>query len=1083
MFINSTFTKKKLEILIKNIFSNFGNLYTSSILDSLKLLGFYYSTNAAISINLEDLKIPSIKKELILKALFEKETLKKQWKYGLLTELECYQSTIDIWNNITEVLKNRIITYYQKFDPLNNLYIMAFSGARGNISQVRQLVGMRGLMSDQDGNIIDLPILSNFREGLSLIDYIISSYGARKGIVDTALKTADSGYLTRRLIYSAQDLLIKEYDCFTSRGLLIGINKKSTITNLIGRYCFGITSNLFPFRVKKEKEFVLTLKFLENLKQKNAFFLKIRSSLTCNSKGTICQKCYGWDLVTETLVSLGTAVGIIAAQSIGEPGTQLTMRTFHTGGIFTGETLQQLFAPFSGKFIKPYFFKCSPYRTTQGQPSLKLYEKTLFKLKNWKGLEQTIFLDKETFLYQDKTDYILQNELIAEISIKSILVGTRKLKPLYTLEEGKGFLKNLILSKNQHNYFTITSGIFWLLFEKHIRFDNQIKTSFNIACRSQKAFAILKIITPINGILTYQKNNIQVHNSLQSISLNLSSLMRTDLNYSFQIFPIVQNYQFVDKATVCAYIYLFSKNQNFIFSIQEKKNKNFSILSLLEDKIIWKLNTEQINNYYSKKLSSFSFNSTLRYNVGLKYLIPSLLLITDGFTTSNQEAFPTYINKGNILTLANNNSVKKETNFAFLLNYSQQTEDIVQGLPKIEELIEAQNFINLCKLAKNSGVFLIKNFSSTNIISYSKQTNKFLCYLTIATDNQQKNNILAQRLLLNKNLVFFNKNHFQFLSLPLYLKPNFYLLPDITYIFEYNTNNLNLKYDYINQPYTKVKITINRKYNCVNNKKISLNKLHLFTKVYKLTNLPFSIIYKNNINKIVCLLNTKNYIFLQNTNSLDVYSTSLQTDFLPNLGSYIDLGEPLTEGKIDIYKLLKVFYFYHVNLDGIIEGTLKALNKFQLILINSIHSIYISQGVNISTKHIEIIIRQLTTKASILQIGNTPFFIGEKINLILLTEIAKTLKETNFRHNQKYKLPKYIPLLQGITKSSLTKDGFLAAAGFQATKMILTQAAIEGKSDWLRGLKESLLCGKLLPSGTSGLNYKNYLDQIYSFKY
>ena len=235
MLITNTVTKKILENIVHETFSKFGNLASSSLLDSLKLLGFYYATNAGISINIEDLKTPDVKKKFIQTANDEINFISKQWQEGFVSDTERFQTIIDSWNIATESLKNRIVDYYRLFDPANNLYIMAFSGARGNMSQVRQLVGLRGLMSDQEGKIIDLPIQANFREGLSSIDYIISSYGARKGIVDTALKTADSGYLTRRLIYIAQDLIIREVDCQTTEGVIVLLHKKTNVKNLLGR--------------------------------------------------------------------------------------------------------------------------------------------------------------------------------------------------------------------------------------------------------------------------------------------------------------------------------------------------------------------------------------------------------------------------------------------------------------------------------------------------------------------------------------------------------------------------------------------------------------------------------------------------------------------------------------------------------------------------------------------------------------------------------------------------------------------------------------------------------------------------------
>ena len=200
MVITGTLTKRLLENLIQESFGKFGYIYSSALVDSLKFLGFSYATNSGISLSIEDLKTPNQKENLLQLAQNDLNETNKDWQTGNLSDAERFQRIIDNWNVISEQIKKKIIEYYQTYDPTNNIYLMSFSGARGNISQVRQVIGLRGLMSDQSGKIIDLPIQNNFREGLTSVDYIISSYGARKGIVDTALKTADAGYLTRRLI-------------------------------------------------------------------------------------------------------------------------------------------------------------------------------------------------------------------------------------------------------------------------------------------------------------------------------------------------------------------------------------------------------------------------------------------------------------------------------------------------------------------------------------------------------------------------------------------------------------------------------------------------------------------------------------------------------------------------------------------------------------------------------------------------------------------------------------------------------------------------------------------------------------------
>jgi DNA-directed RNA polymerase subunit beta' len=231
-------------------------------------------------------------------------------------------------------------------------------------------------------------------------------------------------------------------------------------------------------------------------------------------------------------------------------------------------------------------------------------------------------------------------------------------------------------------------------------------------------------------------------------------------------------------------------------------------------------------------------------------------------------------------------------------------------------------------------------------------------------------------------------------------------------------------------------------------------------------------------NNYIIQLSESNFIFLEELGPVKEYEIPLNLKAIVSSGNFIDIGEPLTEGLIDANELLEIFFKYHVILDGILEGTMKSLNKFQLILLNSIQSIYQSQGVNISNRHIEIIVRQMTAKVKIKESGDTPLLPGELVKLPLVLEIQKSLSCNKI----KYKSPSYEPIVLSTTTSSLGKDGFLANAGFQETKKVLTKAAVEGSRDWLRGLKECIIVGRLIPAGSSFLNYKSYLDNIYFFK-
>ena len=334
-FINKQMDKGGLKKLLSQMYLEYGGAKTAELANTLKNLGYKYATKSGVTISIADLSVPDSKKELLKDAEAEIEKSTNRYLKGEITEVERYTKVIDTWSETTAKLTEQVV---ENFDKLNPVYMMAFSGARGNLSQVSQLVGMRGLMADAQGQIIDLPITSNFKEGLSCTEYIISSYGARKGLVDTALKTADSGYLTRRLVDVAQDVIIRDADCGTEKS----INMKPItdgdniivplIDRLLGR---TVAQDIFDedgTTLLVAKNTTMDRKDIKKIAHLNLQELKVRSGLTCGLEYGVCQKCYGWAMTTQKLVDVGEAIGIIAAQSIGEPGTQLTMRTFHTGG-------------------------------------------------------------------------------------------------------------------------------------------------------------------------------------------------------------------------------------------------------------------------------------------------------------------------------------------------------------------------------------------------------------------------------------------------------------------------------------------------------------------------------------------------------------------------------------------------------------------------------------------------------------------------------------------------------------------------------------------------------------------------------
>lgn len=346
--IDKLVDKKMLGQIIDACYKKHGIEITAEMLDKIKKLGFEYSTKGAITVSVMDVTVPPEKQQLLAEAEKEVDNINKLYRKGLVSDDERYQEVINVWNATTEKVTQVLLKHLDKFNPI---YMMANSGARGNISQIRQLAGMRGLMANPSGKIIELPIRSNFREGLTVLEFFISTHGARKGLADTALRTADSGYLTRRLVDVSQDIIIREYDCFQRlgeeiKGIWISEIKdgneviESLKDRIEGRYAAQDVIDPKTGEVLVAKNEEITSDIADKIVAAGIEKVYIRSVMTCRSEIGVCAKCYGRNLAFGTPVDIGEPVGIIAAQSIGEPGTQLTMRTFHTGGV-AGEDITQ----------------------------------------------------------------------------------------------------------------------------------------------------------------------------------------------------------------------------------------------------------------------------------------------------------------------------------------------------------------------------------------------------------------------------------------------------------------------------------------------------------------------------------------------------------------------------------------------------------------------------------------------------------------------------------------------------------------------------------------------------------------------
>ena len=740
IYQNTLINKKQLKELLGWSFSKYDSMQASLLADELKYLGFKYATQAGISISIEDLRVPLTKNKMLEKANKDILNAEKICLKGKITDVERFQKIIDTWSIASESLKDNVVEYFKTYDPLNSVYIMAFSGARGNLSQVRQLVGMRGLMADPSGEIMRVPIKKNFREGLTITDYLMSGYGARKGIVDTALKTANSGYLTRRLIDIAQDIIIREKDCRTFASFLIDNENKLDNKQIIGRVLAESVYDLKTQKLIAPTNTQITLKLLNTFKQKQISKFHIRSPLTCSLYHSICQTCYGWDLSNQNLVDLGEAVGILAGQSIGEPGTQLTMRTFHTGGIFTSEAKQQIMSPENGiiKFSK--FLKTIVLRTNLGDDVLITKNSGSLILITQKGRKKIIQIEllRNTILFVKNNQYIKKSEIIGElISTKKQTLTERK--PILSDTAGEIFIPKLKIRTNlitQNRLLWILSGqVYQVPANSFLNFYTDYKINKNSYIFRTKLInqfsGYIKLFDHKNNLLeqkiqitndTYFLNNsyaqkivkpknnknylVNCGNLKYLVMLKDSNLKNWKRYNNYKLFAVSFNNDFKTLTGGIAYCDQRTKH---------KQNIRDKIISYNIPYEISKESYEKISKIYFKSLQTkidkhgFSFyKNFLNYqemeNIFLKLKLKKKI-IHSSLIWLSEETYKLNCDK-NILLVENGNFISK--NFEIIPNITSRTAGMVSVSKKnniIEEVAIKEGFVyqgkNFDQLNKN----------------------------------------------------------------------------------------------------------------------------------------------------------------------------------------------------------------------------------------------------------------------------------------------------------------------------------------------------------------------------------------------
>nr|YP_010715457.1 RNA polymerase beta'' subunit [Todea barbara]WDE24575.1 RNA polymerase beta'' subunit [Todea barbara] len=469
LFYNKMIDRTAIRQLIGRLIAHFGITYTTNILDQIKTLGFQQATKASISLGIDDLPTAPSKAWLVQDAERQGYISEQYHRYGSVHAVERLRQSIETWYATSEYLKQEMNPNFRMTDPTNPVHMMSFSGSRGSISQVHQLVGMRGLMSDPQGQIIDSPIQSNLREGLSLTEYIISRYGARKGVVDTAVRTSDAGYLTRRLVEVVQHIVVRETNCGTTRGIIANLvrERKGSIRTISQQRLIGrvLADNVYLNR----RCIAMRNQDIGNEPASNLVTMTqpilIRSPLTCRSILWIRQLCYGWSLTHHDSVELGEAVGIIAGQSIGEPGTQSTSRTSHTGGVSTGDIAEHVRIPFSG-LINSDEDSVHPTRTRHGHPAWICQDNLPISPKSRNDTHK-FTIPSQSLLLVRNNQYVESKQIIAEIRAEEFPLKERVYKYIYPNLEGETHWGTMVRHSSEHihsnTHVVRKTGHVWVL--------------------------------------------------------------------------------------------------------------------------------------------------------------------------------------------------------------------------------------------------------------------------------------------------------------------------------------------------------------------------------------------------------------------------------------------------------------------------------------------------------------------------------------------------------------------------------------------------------------------------------------------
>ncbi len=1225
-FRNRIVDKKGLKQLVAWAYKHHGTAATSAMADQLKDLGFRYATQAAVSISVDDLKVPEAKQNLLGQAEELITATEESYRLGVITEVERHTKVIDTWTETNERLVDAVKKNFNQNDPLNSVWMMANSGARGNMSQVRQLVGMRGLMANPQGEIIDLPIRTNFREGLTVTEYVISSYGARKGLVDTALRTADSGYLTRRLVDVAQDVIVREDDCGTSRCILVKAEDGKYGSRLVGRLTADQVVGA-DGEVLAERNTEIDPPLSKRFEKAGVQAVSVRSPLTCEANRSVCRKCYGWALAHNELVDLGEAVGIIAAQSIGEPGTQLTMRTFHTGGVSTAET-GVVRSKLEGTVEFGAKARVRPYRTPHGVNAQQAeVDFNLTIQPSGKGKPQKIEITNGSLLFVDNGQAIEADVTVAQIAAGAVkksvekatkdvicdLAGQVSYDPSIQPREVTDRQGNITHKAQRLGRMWVLAGDVYNLppnarpvvsagatvTEGQVLAEASQATEYGGAIRLREALGDSREVQIVTTAMTLKDFKLLGESSHAGEIWNLEAKdgTRYRLNTipgskigSGEVVAELNDDRFrtqtgglvrfapglaIKKARSAKNGYEVNKGGTLLWIPQETHeiNKDISLLMITDGQWI-EAGTEVVKDIFSQ---TAGIVTVTQKNDILREIIVrsgSFHLCTDKKALERFQGDGVMVNPGEPIAKGINTeamvyvqTVETPEGSGLLLRpVEEYTIPNEAQLPDLGH-VKQPNGPHLGLKASQRLAFkdneLVKSVEGVELLRTQLMLETFDTTPQMTVDVEAVPDkraktierlqlVILESILVRRDTISDSSHGSTHTELQvedgqsikageviattqiLCKQEGIAQMPEATpeepvrrLIVERPEDTLTISTN--SQPVVTVgqrivdgeDLAAGQPSDCcgeiekVESKSVTLrlgrpymvspdSLLHVRDGdlVQRGDGLALLVFERQKTGDIVQglprieeLLEARrpreSAILCKKPGTIEIkqdeddenttvtvieaddavseYPILLGRNVMVSDSQQVTAGELLTDGPINPHELLECFFEDLRSRKPLMEAAQEAIAKLQHRLVTEVQNVYKSQGVSIDDKHIEVIVRQMTSKVRIEDAGDTTLLPGELIELRQVEDTNQAMSITGGAPAE------FTPVLLGITKASLNTDSFISAASFQETTRVLTEAAIEGKSDWLRGLKENVIIGRLIPAGTGFSGFEEEL--------